>query len=54
VLTAFNATSGRFVLVSGLTVMLAMAGMFLSGLLLFKGFALATMLVVLTAIVRRT
>ena len=43
------ATSGRSVLVSGLTVMLAMAGMFLSGLLLFKGFALATMLVVLIA-----
>ena len=43
------ATSGRSVLVSGCTVMLAMAGMFLSGLLLFKGFALATMLVVLIA-----
>jgi uncharacterized membrane protein YdfJ with MMPL/SSD domain len=43
------ATSGRSVLVSGLTVMVAMAGMFLSGLLLFKGFALATMLVVLIA-----
>ncbi|QXJ23247.1 MMPL family transporter [Actinomadura graeca] len=43
------ATSGRSVLVSGLTVMVAMAGMFLSGLLLFKGFALATILVVLIA-----
>src|SRR4051794_184327 len=43
------ATSGRSVLVSGLTVMLAMAGMFLSGLLLFKGFALATIIVVLIA-----
>ncbi|MEU3460032.1 MMPL family transporter [Streptomyces sp. NPDC006733] len=43
------ATSGRAVLVSGLTVMVAMAGMFLSGLLLFKGFAMATILVVLTA-----
>ena len=43
------ATSGRSVLVSGLTVMLAMAGMFLSGLLLFQGFALATMLVVFIA-----
>jgi RND superfamily putative drug exporter len=43
------ATSGRSVLISGLTVMFAMAGMFLSGLLLFKGFALATMLVVLIA-----
>jgi uncharacterized membrane protein YdfJ with MMPL/SSD domain len=45
------ATSGRSVLVSGFTVMLAMAGMFLSGLLLFKGFALATMLVVLIAMI---
>lgn len=43
------ATSGRAVLVSGVTVMVAMAGMFLSGLLLFKGFALATILVVLIA-----
>jgi RND superfamily putative drug exporter len=43
------ATSGRAVLVSGLTVMVAMAGMFLSGLLLFKGFAVATMLVVFIA-----
>ena len=31
------ATSGRSVLVSGLTVMVAMAGMFLSGMLLFDG-----------------
>ncbi|MFI1399530.1 MMPL family transporter [Streptomyces sp. NPDC020681] len=43
------ATSGRAVLVSGITVMLAMAGMFLSGLMLFKGFALATILVVFIA-----
>ncbi|MFB7216456.1 MMPL family transporter [Streptomyces sp. NPDC056255] len=43
------ATSGRAVLVSGLTVMVAMAGMFLSGLMLFKGFALATIIVVLVA-----
>ncbi|WP_299539218.1 MMPL family transporter [uncultured Streptomyces sp.] len=43
------ATSGRSVLVSGLTVMVAMAGMFLSGLLLFKGFAVATILVVFIA-----
>ncbi|MGW2589423.1 MMPL family transporter [Streptomyces sp. NPDC001515] len=43
------ATSGRSVLVSGLTVMVAMAGMFLSGLMLFKGFALATIIVVLIA-----
>jgi RND superfamily putative drug exporter len=45
------ATSGRSVLVSGLTVMVAMAGMFLSGLLLFDGFAVATILVVLIAMV---
>ncbi|WNO74972.1 MMPL family transporter [Streptomyces sp. AM8-1-1] len=43
------ATSGRAVLVSGVTVMMAMAGMFLSGLMLFKGFALATILVVFIA-----
>ncbi|MFI0486892.1 MMPL family transporter [Actinomadura sp. 9N215] len=43
------ATSGRSVLVSGLTVMVAMSGMFLSGLLLFKGFAVATILVVFIA-----
>ncbi|MGW4028465.1 MMPL family transporter [Streptomyces sp. NPDC004838] len=43
------ATSGRAVLVSGFTVMLAMAGMFLSGLMLFEGFALATILVVFIA-----
>ncbi|MDT0346081.1 MMPL family transporter [Streptomyces litchfieldiae] len=43
------ATSGRAVLISGITVMLAMSGMFLSGLLLFQGFAVATILVVLMA-----
>ncbi|MFI1012478.1 MMPL family transporter [Streptomyces sp. NPDC020965] len=43
------ATSGRAVLVSGVTVMVAMAGMFLSGLMLFEGFALATILVVFIA-----
>jgi RND superfamily putative drug exporter len=43
------ATSGRSVLVSGVTVMIAMSGMFLSGLLLFKGFAVATILVVCIA-----
>jgi putative drug exporter of the RND superfamily len=45
------ATSGRSVLVSGLTVMVAMSGMFLSGLLLFKGFAMATIIVVFIAMV---
>ncbi|MCM2391051.1 MMPL family transporter [Streptomyces albipurpureus] len=43
------ATSGRAVLISGVTVMVAMAGMFLSGLMLFEGFALATILVVFIA-----
>ena len=41
------ATSGRSVLISGLTVMVAMAGMFLSGMQLFAGFAIATISVVL-------
>ena len=45
------ATSGRSVLVSGLTVMVAMAGMFLSGMQLFAGFAIATISVVLIAMV---
>jgi uncharacterized membrane protein YdfJ with MMPL/SSD domain len=40
------ATSGRAVLVSGLTVMVAMAGMFFAGDGTFTGFAVATMLVV--------
>jgi putative drug exporter of the RND superfamily len=38
------------VMVSGLTVMVAMAGMFFSGMLLFDGFAVATILVVLIAV----
>ncbi len=45
------ATSGRSVLVSGLTVMVAMAGMFLSGLRIFDGFAMASILVVLIAMI---
>jgi uncharacterized membrane protein YdfJ with MMPL/SSD domain len=44
------ATSGRSVLISGLTVVLAMSGMFLSGMLLFEGFATAAILVVLVAV----
>ena len=44
------ATSGRSVLVSGLTVVMAMSGMFLSGMLLFDGFAVAAILVVLVAV----
>ena len=38
-------------LVSGLTVVVAMSGMFLSGMLLFDGFAIAAILVVLVAVV---
>ncbi len=45
------ATSGRSVLVSGLTVVVAMSGMFLSGMLLFDGFAIAAILVVLVAVI---
>jgi uncharacterized membrane protein YdfJ with MMPL/SSD domain len=45
------ATSGRAVLVSGLTVLIAMAGMFLTGNLTFMGFAVATMLVVAIAMI---
>ncbi|MQY15205.1 hypothetical protein SRB5_53840 [Streptomyces sp. RB5] len=44
------ATSGRSVLISGLTVAVAMAGMFLSGLTVFEGFAMATIEVVLIAV----
>lgn len=44
------ATSGRAVLVSGLTVAIAMAGMFLSGSMLFSSLALGTVLVVLVAV----
>jgi RND superfamily putative drug exporter len=45
------ATSGRSVLVSGLTVMVAMSGMFLAGVQIFDGFAIATISVVLIAVV---
>ncbi|WP_347056880.1 MMPL family transporter [Blastococcus sp. HT6-30] len=40
------ATSGRAVLISGITVMVAMAGMFLTGFSVFTGVASATILVV--------
>jgi RND superfamily putative drug exporter len=43
---AAAATSGRSVLISGFTVIVAMAGMFISGDKTFEGFAAATMLVV--------
>jgi uncharacterized membrane protein YdfJ with MMPL/SSD domain len=45
-LEAAAATSGRAVLVSGLTVMAAMAGMFFTGDPTFKSFGMATILVV--------
>jgi RND superfamily putative drug exporter len=45
------ATSGRAVLISGLTVMIAMAGMFLTGDGTFMGFAEGTILVVLIAVI---
>jgi uncharacterized membrane protein YdfJ with MMPL/SSD domain len=45
-LEAAAATSGRAVLVSGLTVMTAMAGMFLTGDKTFGSFAIATIMVV--------
>ncbi|MGY1631490.1 MMPL family transporter [Geodermatophilus sp. SYSU D01186] len=44
------ATSGRSVLISGITVMVAMAGMFLTGFAVFTGMAVATILVVLTSV----
>jgi putative drug exporter of the RND superfamily len=50
-LAAAAATSGRSVLISGVTVMIAMAGMFLTGSKIFIGMAEATMLVVATAMV---
>jgi RND superfamily putative drug exporter len=45
------ATSGRAVLVSGLTVMLAMAGMYLGGAPTFTSFATGTIIVVAVAVV---
>src|SRR5215208_3779651 len=48
-LEAAAATSGRSVLISGLTVMVAMAGMFLTGDASFASYGLATMVVVATA-----
>src|SRR4051812_12344406 len=49
-LEAAAATSGRSVLISGLTVMVAMAGMFLTGDKTFMGFGVATVLVVAIAV----
>ncbi|MDQ3778034.1 MAG: MMPL family transporter [Actinomycetota bacterium] len=48
-LEAAAATSGRSVLISGLTVMAAMAGMFLTGDEIFASFGVATILVVAIA-----
>jgi len=50
-LNAAAATSGRAVLVSGVTVMIAMAGMFMAGNAVFESFAVGTILVVAVAIV---
>jgi uncharacterized membrane protein YdfJ with MMPL/SSD domain len=49
-LEAAASTSGRAVLISGLTVMTAMAGMFLTGDETFGSFAMATILVVAIAV----
>jgi len=45
------ATSGRSVLISGLTVLAAMSGMFLTGSKIFYGMGVATMLVVACAVI---
>ena len=45
------ATSGRSVLISGLTVLLAMSGMFLTGSKIFYGIGQASMLVVAVAVI---
>jgi uncharacterized membrane protein YdfJ with MMPL/SSD domain len=50
-LEAAAATSGRAVLISGFTVMIAMAGMFFSGDKTFMSFAIGTMIVVAVAMI---
>ena len=50
-LAAAAATSGRAVMVSGFTVMIAMAGMYLAGAPTFHSFATGTILVVAVAVV---
>jgi uncharacterized membrane protein YdfJ with MMPL/SSD domain len=50
-LEAAAATSGRAVLVSGITVMIAMAGMYLAGAATFVSFATGTILVVAIAVI---
>ncbi len=49
-LAAASATSGRAVLISGLTVMIAMAGMYFGGAATFSSFATGTILVVAVAV----
>lgn len=44
------ATSGRSILISGITVVVAMAGMFLTGFAVFSGIGSATILVVATSV----
>jgi uncharacterized membrane protein YdfJ with MMPL/SSD domain len=48
---AAAATSGRAVVISGLTVMVAMAGMYLGGITNFNSFATGTILVVAVAVI---
>lgn len=48
-LSVAAATSGHSVLVSGVTVIVAMAGMFVTGMRIFEGFAVASILVVAIA-----
>ena len=50
-LEAAAATSGRAVLISGITVMIAMAGMFLSGDKTFMSFSIGTIMVVAIAMI---
>src|SRR5207244_10722377 len=50
-LAAAAATSGRAVLVSGFTVIIAMAGMYLAGAPTFESFATGTIIVVAVAVV---
>src|SRR4029453_9153273 len=50
-LAAAAATSGRAVLTAGITVLIAMAGMFLSGDKTFMSFSVGTMIVVAVAMV---
>jgi uncharacterized membrane protein YdfJ with MMPL/SSD domain len=50
-LEAAAATSGRAVLISGVTVLIAMAGMFLSGDKSFMSFSIGTMMVVTVAMI---